>query len=121
MDRWPPSAEDGIASIWDGSAWTQLFGDREPVFPHVNGQWDAARLSLAYDLDAVGVNPAVCAALDELRVRFVLYNPHEFGGGDPAGNHFLAVHRAVEAGLFTEVSSDGDSTLYRIDQCGPMG
>ncbi|MFG6502788.1 DUF6541 family protein [Microbacterium sp. P05] len=115
-----PADQRVLGDPWDGSAWTQLFGDREPVFPHVNGQWDAARLTLAYGLDTIETDPAVCAALDELRVRYVLYSPHEFAGGDPAGNHFPAPHRAVEAGLFTEVASDGDSILYRIDQCAPM-
>jgi hypothetical protein len=115
-----PDDQRVLGDPWDGSAWTQLFGDREPVFPHVNGQWDEARIALAYRLDEIGTEPAVCAALDDLRVRYVMYNPHEFGGGDPAGNHFAAVHRAVEAGLFTEVANDGDSTLYRIDQCGPI-
>lgn len=115
-----PADQRILGDPWDGSAWTQLLGSREPVFPHVNGQWDAARLTLAYQLDAIAADPAVCAALDDLRVRYVLYNPHAFGGGDPAGNHFPAPHRAVEAGLFTAVSTDGESTLYRIDQCGPL-
>lgn len=115
-----PEDQRILGDPWDGSAWTQLFAGREPVFPHVNGQWDAARLTLAYGLDLIETDPAVCAALDELRVRHVLYNPHEFGGGDPSGNHFPAPHRAVQAGLFAEVAGDGESVLYRIDQCGPL-
>lgn len=116
-----PDDQRVLGDPWDGSALTQLFADREPVFPHVNGQWDAARQTLAWRLAEIETDPAVCAALDELRVRYVLYNPHEFGGGDPAGNHFPGPHAAVAAGLFTEVASDGESTLYRIDQCGPLG
>ncbi|WP_314732521.1 DUF6541 family protein [Microbacterium sp. Marseille-Q6965] len=115
-----PADQRVLGDPWDGSALTQLFADREPVFPHVNGQWDPARLELAWRLDEVESNPAVCAALDELRVRHVLYNPHEFGGGDPAGNHFPGPHAAVEAGVLTPVASDGESVLYRIDQCGPL-
>lgn len=109
-----------LGDPWDGSALSGLYADREPVFPHVNGQWDPARQVIAWSLPLIDSDPAVCEALDSLRVRYVLYHPHEFGGGDPAGNHFVGVHRAVEAGLFTQVTTDGDSTLYRIDQCGPL-
>jgi hypothetical protein len=90
------------------------------VFPHVNGLWDTDRALLALHLQDIDTDPAVCAALDRLRVRYVLYDPHEFGGGDPSGNHFAGVHAAVEAGLFTPVASDGGSTLFRIEQCGPL-
>jgi hypothetical protein len=84
----------------------------------VNGQWDADRQTLAWHLADIRANPEVCAALDRLAVRYVVYSPHAFGGGDPSGNHFPGPHEAVEAGLFTEVASDGDSRLFRIDECG---
>lgn len=115
-----PADQRLLGDPWDGSALTQLYGGREPVFPHVNGQWDPARQELAWRLQEIETNPAVCAALDELRVRYVLYDPHEFGGGDPAGNHFPGPHTAVQAGLFTRVATDGDTALYRIDQCGEL-
>ncbi|MEN2738041.1 DUF6541 family protein [Microbacterium sp. X-17] len=115
-----PAGQRILGDPWDGSGLTLLFGDREPVFPHVNGLWDADRALIALHLQDIDTDPAVCAALDRLRVRYVFYNPHEFGGGDPSGNHFAGVHTAVQDGLFTPVSTDGDSTLYRIDQCGPL-
>lgn len=115
-----PSDQRVLGDPWDGSALSLLYGDREPVFPHVNGQWDPHRVVLATRLGDIATDPAVCTALNELRVRFVLYAPHEFGGGDPSGNKFAAIHDAVEQGLFTQVASDGDSMLLRIDQCGPL-
>lgn len=115
-----PEGQRVLGDPWDGSALSQVFGGREPVFPHVNGQWDPARVTVAWSLPDIETDPAVCAALDELRVRYVLYNPHSFGGGDPSGNHFPGPHAAVEADLFTPILTDGDSTLYRIDQCGPL-
>lgn len=115
-----PADQRLLGDPWDGSGLSLLFAGREPVFPHVNGQWDAARQTIAWRLQDIDSDPAVCAALDELRVRYVLYHPHEFGGGDPSGNHFIGVHTAVEAGLFEPVLTDGDSTLYRIDQCGVL-
>ncbi|MFC8681032.1 DUF6541 family protein [Microbacterium ureisolvens] len=115
-----PTGQRVLGDPWDGSAWTLAFGSREPVFPHVNGQWDAAREKLAWQLSEIDTDPAICSALDELRVRYIVYSPHALGGGDPAGNHFPAVHDAVEAGLFTEVASESDVMLYRIDQCGPL-
>jgi hypothetical protein len=115
-----PADQRVLGDPWDGSAWTLVFGDREPVFPHVNGQWDADRQTVAWRLADIETDPEACAALDRLRVRFVTYAPHEFGGGDPAGNLFPGPHAAVEAGLFTLVDSSGDSRLYRIDQCGAL-
>lgn len=115
-----PADQRVLGDPWDGSAWTGLFGRREPVFPHVNGQWDADRLTLAYHLPDIDADPAVCAALDALRVRYLVYSDHEFGGGDPSGNHFPGPHAAVAEGLFTPVTSDGETTLYRIDQCGAL-
>jgi len=115
-----PEGQRVLGDPWDGSALTQLFGDREPVFPHVNGRWDHERRLLAWDLELLEVDPEVCRALDSLRVRFVLFNPHEFGGGDPAGNHFPGPHDAAAAGVLAEVATDGESVLYRIDQCGAL-
>ncbi len=115
-----PADQRVLGDPWDGSAWSLVFGGREPVFPHVNGQWDDQRSVLAWDLPKIGTDARVCAALDDLRVRYVLYNPHELGGGDPAGNHFPGPHAAVKAGLFALVRTDGESALYRIDACGPL-
>lgn len=115
-----PADQRVIGDPWDGSAWTQLLGGREPVFPHVNGQWDENRSVLAWNLADIDTDPRVCTALDALRVRYVVTNPHELGGGDPSGNHFPGPGAAVRAGLFTEVLTDGESSLYRIDQCGPL-
>jgi hypothetical protein len=120
LDEIIPDGQRVLGDPWDGSAWTLAFGSREPVFPHVNGQWDPDRLVLAWNLARIEDDPAVCRALDELKVRHVLYSPHAFGGGDPSGNHFPGPHEAVEIGLFTEVASAGDTRLYRIDQCGPL-
>lgn len=115
-----PADQRVLGDPWDGSAWTGVFGDREPVFPHVNGQWDPDRVTLAWFLADIETDPAVCEALDRLRVRYITYSPHAFGGGDPAGNHFPGPHAAVEAGLFEVVDAREDVALYRIDQCGPL-
>ncbi|MBW9119454.1 hypothetical protein JNB63_05045 [Microbacterium trichothecenolyticum] len=115
-----PEDERLLGDPWDGAALSLLFGGNTPVFPHVTGQWDEARIALAHRLDDIETDPEICRALDRLRVRYVIYNPHEFGGGDPIGNQFFAIHDAVEAELFTPVRTDGESTLYRIDQCGEL-
>lgn len=112
-----PANEMVLGDPWDGSALTLLFGDRTPVFPHVNGQWDTDRLVLAYQLTEIGSNAAVCQALRNLNVHYIVSNPHTFGGGDPSGNHFSAIRDAVNEGHFTPVLSDGSNTLYRISEC----
>lgn len=115
-----PEGQRVLGDPWDGSAWTWVYGHREPVFPHVNGQWDEDRRALAWRLEQIESNPQVCDALDRLEVRYVVYSPHDLGSGDPAGNHFPGPHRAVEQGLFDVVAQAGDTQLLRIDQCGPL-
>ncbi len=66
----------------------------------------------------MGSDPAVCDALGRLDVHYVLYNPTEFQGGDPAGNVFGSIHAAVKAGVFTDVvAADGPNVLFRISAC----
>ena len=115
-----PERERILADPWGGSTLVWIEAGREPVFPHVNGQWDPDRLALAFRLPEIATDPTVCDALNHLRVRYVLYNAHELAGGDPAGNLFPGPNAAVRAGLFTEVLTDGETSLYRIDQCGPL-
>lgn len=117
VDDIVPQGQLILGDPWDGSAWAWVYGSHEPVFPHVNGQWDEDRLTLAWRLDAIEDDPAVCEALGRLDVEYVLYSSHDLGDGDPAGNHFPAPHRAVEAGLFELVAESGESSLYRIPQC----
>lgn len=113
-----PADELVLGDPWDGSALVWMYGEREPVFPHLNGQWDPDRLLLAEHLPEINTNPDVCTALDRLNVHYVLYNPVLFDGGDPSGDKFAGVHAAAEDGLFAEVARSGDTVLYRIDQCG---
>ncbi|GAA1956179.1 DUF6541 family protein [Microbacterium aquimaris] len=117
IDAIVPEGQLVLGDPWDGSAWSWVYGSREPVFPHLNGQWDDDRLALAWRLDAIEDDPAVCRALQNLNVQYVLYSAHDLGDGDPAGNHFPAPHRAVEAGLFDLVATSGETALYRIPQC----
>ena len=113
-----PAGERVLGDPWDGSTLVWLYGGREPVFPHVNGQWDADRTVLLTKLSEVGSDPAVCDALGRLDVHYVLYNPTEFQGGDPAGNVFGSIHAAVKAGVFTDVvAADGPNVLFRISAC----
>ena len=114
-----PAGERMLGDPWDGSAMSWLYAGLEPVFPHVNGYWDADRSTILNSLTNIGSDPAVCEALERLNVHYVLYNPVEFLGGDPAGNAFGSIHEAVETGVFTDVAAtDGVNVLYRIDQCG---
>lgn len=115
-----PDDQRVLGDPWDGSALTGLLADREAVFPHVAGEWDAKRRVLASVLQTVGDNPAVCAALDDLRVRYVMYSSTDAPASGAVGDDFSGIHSAVEAGLFPRVATDGESALYRIDQCGEL-
>ena len=118
IDEIVPEGELVLGDPWDGSALSWLYGERQPVFAHLNGYWDADRATVLSSLTEIDSDPAVCAALQRLNVHYVLYNPGAFLGGDPAGNVFGVIHEAVEAGIFTDVAAtDGTNVLYYVSQC----
>jgi hypothetical protein len=115
-----PAGQRILGDPWDGSALVWVFGGREPVFPHLTGTWGPDRDVVATRLGEAGSAPEVCAALDRLRVRYVVADPEKLWGGDPQAAYFSGIDGAVQSGVLVPVRSEGSAALYRIDACGPL-
>ncbi|MCI1207749.1 MAG: hypothetical protein LKF98_05700 [Microbacteriaceae bacterium] len=113
-----PRGQRVLGDPWNGSSLSWVLGDREPVFPHLSGAWTPDQITVATRLDRLGTDPAVCAALTRLHVRYVLDSPRSLnGGGDPAEAQYASIHRAAEEHLMTPMRRSGSNVLYRIDRC----
>ncbi|GAA4413200.1 hypothetical protein GCM10023168_35870 [Fodinibacter luteus] len=116
LPRLVPEGERVVGSPWDGAALTGALGGREPVFPHLVGDWGADRTLLATSLSAVARTPAVCAALGRLRVTHVLVGPGSFWADDPRRARYRGLAVAGHDG-FTEVARGGSASLWRVSAC----
>jgi len=112
-----PEGSRVIGNPWNGSVLTWVLGEREPLFPHFTGGWDADRLLVASSLDTVATDPAVCEALDRLDAHYLFASDGLLWNGDQQATLFPGIDRAPDAAGLTEVTSIGDSTLYRITAC----
>jgi len=116
-----PADQRILGNPWDGSSLVWAVGGREAVSPHLVGSWGSARNIVATRLDEVGTAPDVCAALDELRVRYLIADPQRlWDREDPQQVFFSGIDRAVESGTLHPVAVSGSTVLYRIDACGEL-
>lgn len=112
-----PAGETVAGNPWNGSALTWAIGDRESLYPHLNGVWGPDRDLVAARLDLAATDPEVCAALGRLGTRYLFASPGLLNGGDPTVAYWAGVDRAAGAPGFTEVAREGESVLYRITAC----
>lgn len=103
---------------WNGSGLSWAIGGRQSLFPHLAGVWGPAALTIATGLDRAATDPAVCAALRETGVRYVLSADGQLWGGDPQAALYSGIDRAPGAGVLSEVARRGSAALYRISACG---
>ncbi|BDZ45899.1 hypothetical protein GCM10025866_18080 [Naasia aerilata] len=107
-----------VGNPWNGSTLSWAVGDREPLFPHLTGDWGADRLTVANGLDQLAANPEVCAALGRLGAEYLFVAPGLLWNGDPQAGAFAAIDRTDPAAIGEEVAREGDAALYRITACG---
>jgi hypothetical protein len=112
-----PEEERVAGNPWDGSSLAWALGDREPLFPHLTGNWDRDRRIVAERLDQVTTDPEVCQALDRLDTHFLLHSEDLLWGGDQQAEYFAAMTAAAGTPGFEEVARAGTSVLYRITAC----
>ncbi len=118
MDDVVPDGDLVIGNPWRGGALTWPLGDREPVFPHLTGDWDAPRVLIAQRLDAALDDPAVCDAARQLGATFVFTTDEILGDGGDAAAFYSGIDRAIDVpGIMTEVAREGDAALYRLTAC----
>jgi hypothetical protein len=112
-----PEGERVAGNPWDGASLSWALGEREPLFPHLTGNWDADRRLVAQELDQAASDPAVCQALDRLDTNYLVHSPDLLWGGSPEAAFFDPITAAAGAPGFEEVARSGESVLYRITAC----
>lgn len=118
IDRYVPEGEIVGGDPWNGSALVWAIGGRQAMFPHFTGEWSPDALLVAGSLDRANVDPAVCAAVSRLGLRYVLDDPGLLWGDPPEAQLYAGFHRATESGVLTEIAHRGATTLYRVAACG---
>jgi len=109
-------------SAWTGTSYAYALGDRDVITPHFNRSSDPNEIIINERLNQAVADPAVCNAVRELGVEYVL----DFGraAGDVGhGREFDGLQDypgltdLSTSGVVTPVDREGDAVLYRITAC----
>lgn len=105
------------ADPWTGASFAYGMADRRVLNPHLLMEESSAAHVVNTRLSTAGDSPAVCAALDETGVRYVLdfSSDGDFmeNNGDFSGLDGLKDSPSVEL-----VAAEGQAKLYRVVSCG---
>lgn len=116
LSRLPDSvpADDVIVgNPWTGTSLSFALADRAALVPHIFQALSPDMTTITERLHLAADDPAVCAALDRTRTRWVLdFGTAEIHGGDHAYPGLAELDDVAEL-----VDSEGDAKLYRITAC----
>ncbi|GAA1392585.1 membrane protein [Pseudonocardia kongjuensis] len=102
---------------WAGTAMLWPLTDRQVLFPHLTGVWSEDQLLIADRLREASTDPAVCAAVAETGVGYVITAPPTFWEPDPLASNWPGLDDLHEADGFELLAEDGDNALWRITAC----
>jgi hypothetical protein len=117
LDEMVPEGERILNNPLNGSALGYALADREMVFPHAGGRYDARDYEL---VDSIVSDPTrACSLAHELEVGFVL----DFGmdyvldSDTRRGVPFERMQGLDRSPILAEAGREGDAVLFRVD-CG---
>jgi hypothetical protein len=102
---------------WNGTSLAWAIGGRQTLFPHFGGYWGTQRKLIAAHLDAYRSRPAVCEAVHDLKLHWVVADPQRLKGFKKEAHAFRGIDRIVRGRAVTKVDSVGSTALYRLDAC----
>jgi hypothetical protein len=102
---------------FEGSAMLWALEDRRVLFPHFRGTYTPEQTTIAKHLDDVARDPAVCDAVTELNVDYLLIGGVEFRKSDRKWDYYAGLADPVGERGFELVDSSGPSRLYKITAC----
>jgi hypothetical protein len=100
-----------------GSALLWALEDRKVLYPHFRTRTNEAQDVIAKHLDDLSYDPAVCKALDELNVDYLLIGGSEFRTRAKRWRYFTGLSDPAGRSGFELVDSAGPSKLYKITGC----
>lgn len=102
---------------WAGTAMLWPLTDRKVLFPHLQGVWSENQQLIAERLRYAAHDPAVCAAVAETGVGYVLTAPPTFWEPDPHAENWPGLVDLAGAEGFELLAEQGDNALWRITAC----
>lgn len=103
---------------WNGSSWAYAFGGRDVLTPHLFAGPDVDRSLISQRLKFAASDPAVCEALRNENVDYVLDFGNRYLLNLPASADYPGVTDIGDQPGFQEVDSEGTSAkLYKITAC----
>lgn len=119
LDQHVPPDALIIGNPWNGSSLSYALADRRSVQPHILGSVPQ-NAQLLYDhLRDAAADPAVCDAVRELGVGYVLdFGHQEVNFDDERRGVFTGLDDLASSGAAELVDSQGAARLLRITACG---
>jgi len=116
-DYVPPNALVA-GTPWDGSSLAWALGDRKVLYPYFAGRRTAAEQYVADHLRDATTDPAVCPAVRQTGVQYVLSLGATFSPPLLHPGGYLGLHDLSGDPGFELVVGDGAAQLYKITACG---
>ncbi|HEY0374187.1 MAG TPA: DUF6541 family protein [Amnibacterium sp.] len=117
VGRFVPAGQVIADDPWNGTALAWALGGRQTLFPHLGGYWGTERKLIAQHLDAAPHDPAVCKAVRDLDLHWLLVDPQRLWNNTAESKAFSGIDRAAEGTGVQLVASSGSTRLYRITAC----
>jgi hypothetical protein len=102
---------------FEGSSMLWALEDRRVLFPHFRGTYTPEQDTIARHLDDLTRDPAVCEAVTDLHVGYLLIGGVTFRTSDAKWNYYAGLRDPAGATGFELVDSSGPSKLYKITGC----
>ncbi len=104
-----------VGNPWNGSSLAYAFADRKLVQLHILSAVPQGAVPLLNGPVPFKDDPAVCPAVESLKIEYILdFGHREVHGRD---NGYKGLDALIAAGMTTLEDSQGDAKLYRLDLC----
>ncbi|MBC3194379.1 hypothetical protein H7X46_25345 [Pseudonocardia sp. C8] len=114
-----PPGEVVAADPYTGNALLYPLTGTEVLFPHMTGNWTPDQRLVATRMRDAGTDPAVCAAAEATRVRWVISGPITFWPWHGGARWYPGLHDIAPVPGFELAASGGGQELWRLTACDP--
>lgn len=111
--------EDAViaGNPWNGSGLVYAFADRKVLRYHLSQQGTAAAELVEEKLNIANSDPAVCEAVRELNVKYVLDFGEQYLLNHPDSEKFAGLEDLADSGTVELVDQEGAAKLYQVTAC----
>lgn len=119
LDSHVPPGAVIVGNPWNGSSLAYALADRRALQLHILGAIPSGAQLLYDRLRDATADAAVCDAVRELNVGYVLdFGHHEVNFGDERQNVYTGLDDLAASGAAELIDSQGTARLFRITACG---